>query len=64
MAQDTAPWLVVDASRTIEEIHADILKLAEETKERVKHEEIAKLWVDKPLKPQVMATDEGGSEVS
>lgn len=33
-------------------------QLAEETKERVKNQEIGALWVDTPLKPQVMAADE------
>ena len=37
-------------------------QLAEETKERVKNQEVGALWVDTPLKPQVMVGDEPAAD--
>ncbi|XP_064620680.1 thymidylate kinase-like [Lineus longissimus] len=44
-------WQVLDAGRSIEEIHSEILKLAENVIRNVDGKEIGKLWVDPPTSP-------------
>jgi dTMP kinase len=43
---ETPKWVVVDAARTIEEVHVDMKKIVEQTIEGIKEgDQIKKLWV-------------------
>lgn len=44
--QDATPWTVLDASRPIDALHAEIVSLVQSTSEAVRHTAIRRLWVD------------------
>jgi thymidylate kinase len=41
----SVPWFIIDAKRTIEEIHQDIVQVAEKIIEEKKNKEIKPLWI-------------------
>jgi hypothetical protein len=45
-ADDAAiPWFIVDSKQTIEELHTQILKIAEDIVQNVKANPVRKLWM-------------------